>query len=145
MPTGRRSARREAVIVLYQQDLLGLTADSALRRSSTGVVDDYAVRLVHGVDTRRETLDAQITAHITGWTVGRLGILERAILRTAAYELGWESEVPEAVVINEAVTLAKRFCSAEAGALVNGVLAALAAGRVSDPATEVSDDLTDES
>ena len=64
--------------------------------------------------------------HVEGWTLQRLGVLERAILRLAAYELIWEPEVPSAVVIDEAVGAAKRFCSDEAGALVNGVLGSLA-------------------
>lgn len=135
MSTGRRSARREAVFILYQQDLLGLTVESALKRSAGVLVDEYAKRLVYGVGAHRDDLDGQITRHITGWSLERLGILERAILRTAAYELAWEREVPDAVVINEAVALAKRFCSAEAGALVNGVLGALAGSRAQEPAS----------
>jgi transcription antitermination protein NusB len=127
MSTGRRSARREAVFILYQQDLLSLGAAAALQRSRPGGVDEYARRLVLGVQERRQEIDALIDRHIVGWHLDRLGILERAILRVAAYELRWMSEVPNAVVINEAVTLAKRFCSAEAGALVNGVLGAMAA------------------
>jgi N utilization substance protein B len=126
MPTGRRSARRGAVFILYQQDLLGLTAESAIRRSRSVDVDEYVRRLVLGVGLHRVDLDRLISDNITGWTLDRLGILERAILRIATYELVWEREVPDAVVINEAVALAKRFCSAEAGALVNGVLGALA-------------------
>jgi transcription antitermination protein NusB len=144
MPTGRRSARREAVFILYQQDLLGLTADLAMKRMRRGPVaqvDDYARKLVYGVDLHRKELDEQLSRHITGWNLQRLGILERAILRVAAYELVWENETPGAVVINEAVTLAKRFCSAEAGSFVNGVLAALAGsqGRTSGEGSSASD------
>jgi transcription antitermination protein NusB len=141
MPTGRRSARREAVFILYQQDLLGLTADLAMkrtRRGSAAPVDDYARTLVYGVELHRQELDEQLSLHITGWNLERLGILERAILRVAAYELVWENETPGAVVINEAVTLAKRFCSVEAGSLVNGVLAALAGSQGRTPAEETS-------
>jgi transcription antitermination protein NusB len=141
MPTGRRSARREAVFILYQQDLLGLTADLAMRRTRRGTVasvDDYARKLVYGVELHRQELDQQLSRHITGWNLERLGILERAILRVAAYELVWEIETPGAVVINEAVTLAKRFCSAEAGSFVNGVLAALAGSQGRTPAEEPS-------
>jgi transcription antitermination protein NusB len=145
MPTGRRSARREAVFILYQQDLLGLSADAALRRSTGPAVDDYARRLVYGVEAHRPELDESISGHITGWSLGRLGILERAILRTAGYELAWETEVPGAGVINEAVTLAKRFCSQEAGALVNGVLAALAGSRAAETAAESAVEGTDAS
>jgi transcription antitermination protein NusB len=141
MPTGRRSARREAVFILYQQDLLGLTADLAMKRTRRGsvtAVDDYARTLVYGVELHRQELDQQLSRHLTGWNLERLGILERAILRVAAYELVWESETPGAVVINEAVTLAKRFCSAEAGSFVNGVLAALAGPQGRTPAEEPS-------
>ena len=126
MPTGRRSARRVAVFILYQQDLLRITAKAALKRSSGPLIDDYARRLVQGIEEHRDEIDRQISANITGWDLNRLGILERAILRVATYELTWETEVPHAVVIDEAVGLAKRFCSVEAGALVNGVLGAVA-------------------
>ena len=71
-------------------------------------------------------IDCLVEQHLEGWTLARLGVLERAILRVAAYELLEESEVPVAVVVDEAVGLAKRFCSAEAGSLVNGVLGAIA-------------------
>ena len=70
-----------------------------------------------GVDKESEDIDRMLSEHVTGWSLERLGVLERAILRCAAYELCWEQEVPQAVAIDEAVSLAKRFCSAEAGAL----------------------------
>ena len=113
--------------MLYQQDLLKLTAAAAVQRSNNKHVDDYARRLVLEVGGHQEAIDNVITRHVMGWELARLGILERAILRVATYELFWESDVPDAVVINEAVALAKRFCSAEAGALVNGVLGGVAA------------------
>ncbi len=115
------------MFILYQQDLLGLEVGAALARIGGPEIDEYSRRLVEGVAQRRETIDLLLREHVTGWDLDRLGILERAILRVAAYELRWEKEVPEAVVIDEAVTLAKRFCSAEAGALVNGVLGSLSA------------------
>jgi len=120
--TGRRNARRQAVFILYQQDLLSLDVGAALDRADRRVTDAYSRRLVEGVAERRDEIDGLLREHVTGWDLDRLGILERAILRVAAYELRWEKEVPEAVVINEAVALAKRFCSGEAGALVNGIL-----------------------
>ncbi|OFW57131.1 MAG: transcription antitermination factor NusB [Actinobacteria bacterium RBG_16_64_13] len=125
MSTGRRNARRQAVFILYQQDLLGLTWEAALTRIKLTEVDAYARGLVRGVALRQEAIDRLLTEHITGWSLDRLGILERSILRVAAYELVWETDVPEAVVIDEAVELSKRFCSAEAGALVNGVLGSM--------------------
>jgi transcription antitermination protein NusB len=126
MPSGRRSARRQAVFVLYQQDLLGLSADEALARADDPKPDIYAAELVRGVGQHRAEIDETLGRHVEGWSLQRLGVLERAILRLAAYELIWESDVPSAVVIDEAVESAKRFCSDEAGALVNGVLGSLA-------------------
>jgi N utilization substance protein B len=127
MPTGRRSARRQAVFLLYQQDLLELTSEDALARVDSGTVDDYTARLVRGVGEHRAQVDDTLELHLQDWSVQRLGVLERAILRVATYELLWEPEVPPAVVIDEAVESAKRFCSDEAGSLVNGVLGGLAA------------------
>jgi len=126
MPVGRRSARRQAVFVLYQQDLLGLGPVEALARVDEPKPDEYAADLVQGVSKHRDEIDEILGQHVEGWSLQRLGVLERSILRLAAYELIWEPEVPSAVVIDEAVESAKRFCSDEAGALVNGILGAVA-------------------
>jgi transcription antitermination protein NusB len=134
MPTGRRSARRQAVFVLYQQDLLGLSVEDALTRAEDPTPDDYAAGLVRGVASHLAEIDDVLGKNVEGWSLQRLGVLERAILRLAAYELLWEPEVPSAVVIDEAVEAAKRFCSDEAGSLVNGVLGAVAGS--SDEAAE---------
>jgi N utilization substance protein B len=123
---GRRSARRQAVFILYQQDLLELTPGAALRRVDDAGVDRYARGLVLGVAQYLEAIDAVLQQHVAGWSLERLGTLERSVLRLATYELLWEAGVPEAVVIDEAVELAKRFCSDEAGALVNGILGSIA-------------------
>lgn len=126
MSQGRRAARRQAVFLLYQQDLLGLSLADAFGRLNDEEIAAYARELATGVNRERATIDELLGQHMAGWSIGRLGVLERAILRSAVYELRWEPEVPAAVAIDEAVVLAKRFCSAEAGALVNGVLGAVA-------------------
>jgi transcription antitermination protein NusB len=125
MSTGRRSARRQAVFILYQQDLLALKPEDALARAADSAADEYTTLLVQGVAAHRVQIDEMLGAHVEGWALSRLGVLERAILRLAAYELVWEPETPVAVVIDEAVGSAKRFCSDEAGSLVNGVLGSL--------------------
>ena len=113
------------MFVLYQQDLLNLGTPEALDRLVDEGMDEYASRIVSGVEAERSRVDALIQKHLEGWTLERLGVLERAILRVASYELLREEEVPVAVVVAEAVGLAKRFCSVEAGSLVNGVLGGL--------------------
>jgi N utilization substance protein B len=127
MPSGRRSARRQAVFILYQEDLLHLSAQAALDRTHDSAVDPYTEALVRGVSEHLGEIDPLLDGHLEGWEIGRLGSLERSILRLAAYELVYEADIPAAVVIDQAVESAKRFCSDEAGALVNGVLGALAA------------------
>lgn len=95
------------------------------RGATADALDPYTLSLVSGVGTHARDIDDLLSANLSGWTLDRLGILERSILRLGAYEMLWESQIPRAVVIDEAVELAKRFCSDEAGALVNGVLGAL--------------------
>ena len=77
---------------------------------------------------RAEELDRTITDAAEGWTADRLGTLERNILRIGIHELEQESVPPE-VAMNEAVVLAKRYASEEAGRLVNGILARVARER----------------
>jgi N utilization substance protein B len=122
---GRRSARRQAVFALYRQDLLDVAPERALGSYSEVEPGPYARKLLRGTVEERERIDGLIRRHLTDWSLERLGVLERSILRVATYELLEEAEVPEAVIIDEAVTLAKRYCSGEAGALVNGVLGSL--------------------
>jgi N utilization substance protein B len=125
------------VFVLYQQDLLKLGVEAALGRAPENTLADYASRIVRGVGSEKPAIDGLLSEHLSGWTLDRLGVLERSILRVAVYELVKEAEVPVAVVVDEAVSLAKRFCSVEAGALVNGVLGNVA--RVQRP-TESHDE-----
>ena len=143
MSAGRRSARRRAVFILYQQDLLKLGAEAALRREQDEELSDYARQVVLGTEAEREQIDLLVDQNVTGWSLERLGVLERSILRVAAYELLREIDVPVAVVIDEAVNLAKRFCSGEAGALINGVLGSLAAtARAQTPKREADTERT---
>mgnify|MGYP001077233148 FL=1 len=114
---GRRAARRTALVLLYQWDVTG----QELASLHEGEVDDYARSVAEAVVERHEELDRRITEASDEWTADRLGALERNILRMAILELD-EGEIPVEVVINEAVALAKRYSSEDAGRLVNGIL-----------------------
>jgi len=114
---GRRAARRTALILLYQWDVTGQELASLYE----GEVDGYARSLAETVVERHEELDHRITDAADEWTADRLGALERNILRLAIVELD-EDAVPVEVAIDEAVTLAKRYSSEDAGRLVNGIL-----------------------
>ena len=113
----RREARRAAVFVLYQWDVTATPLGSLYE----GEVDEYTRRIVDAVAARTPELDERITAAADEWTADRLGAVERNVLRVAIEELD-EAEVPREVVLDEAVTLAKRYASDDAGRLVNGIL-----------------------
>jgi N utilization substance protein B len=81
--------------------------------------------LVEGVQANRERLDAAIAARSRGWSLGRMPVIDLNVLRLASFELAERPEVPVAVVIDEAVELAKRFSTDDSGRFVNGVLSAL--------------------
>ena len=99
--------------------------DQPLASLYEGDIDPYACELAEGVVERVETLDRRVTEASIGWPAGRLGALERNVLRVAALELE-RGDVPVEVVIDEAVSLAKRFATDEAGRLVNGILGRIA-------------------
>jgi len=116
-PISRREARRAAVFMLYQWDV----TETPLGSLYEDEVDDYTRRLTEAVSARAPELDARITAASDEWTADRLGAVERNVLRVAIEELD-EGDIPREVVLDEAVTLAKRYASDEAGRLVNGIL-----------------------
>ena len=119
--SSRRAARRTALFLLYQWDL----TRQPLASLYEGEIDPFALELAQGVSEQADELDRRITEAAIGWTADRLGTLERNVLRLALYELD-RGEVPVEVAIDEAVTLAKRYASEDAGRLVNGILGRLA-------------------
>jgi transcription antitermination protein NusB len=120
-PVSRREARRAAVFVLYQWDVTSAPLGSLFE----GQVDAYTQTIADRVAAHAAELDAKITDASDDWTADRLGAVERNILRVAIEELA-AGEVPPEVVLDEAVTLAKRYASDDAGRLVNGILGKIA-------------------
>jgi N utilization substance protein B len=115
--TGRRAARRTALVLLYQWDVTG----QPLASLYDGDVDQFTRDLAEAVVEHAPALDERITAAAEGWTADRLGVVERNVLRIAIHELD-SDDVPDEVAIDEAVELAKRYASDEAGRFVNGIL-----------------------
>ena len=113
----RREARRAAVFLLYQWDVTGTELGSLYE----GDVDEYTRTVMEAVAAHAPELDARITAASDDWTADRLGAVERNVLRVALEELD-AGDIPNEVVLDEAVTLAKRYASDDAGRLVNGIL-----------------------
>ena len=121
MALSRKAGRRTALFLLYQWDLTG----QPLGTNYEGEIDEFARGLAEAVAANADELDARISAVSGDWPAKQLGTLERNILRIGVYELE-QGTVPVEVAIDEAVSLAKRYASEDAGRLVNGVLGALA-------------------
>ena len=129
----RSKARKRAVDVLYEADVRGEDRLALLRdRSGTGnpPVPEHTIRLVEGVAEHAARIDALIDAHASNWSIDRLPDVDRAILRMAVFELLWAEDVPDLVVIDEAVELAKTLSTDDSPAYVNGVLGAILAAEV---------------
>jgi N utilization substance protein B len=129
----RTKARKRAVDVLYEAELRGRDRLDLLRErlpDAEPPIPDHTVRLVEGVAEHAARIDGLIDAHATNWSIDRLPDVDRAILRMAVFELLWVQDVPDVVVIDEAVELAKTLSTDDSPAYVNGVLGAILAAEV---------------
>lgn len=124
-PDDRTDARERALILLYEAESKAVPPHEVLA-SQVLPIDDLTRVLVEGVETNQQRLDSAISDHAKGWTLARMPSIDRNVLRIAGFELLGLPEVPVAVVLDEAVELAKRFSTEDSGRFVNGVLSALA-------------------
>jgi transcription antitermination protein NusB len=121
VPT-RRAARERALELAYECEQRGLSAAQLLAELQVEP-DEYARRLVEGVDHNRDEIDALIRKYSEHWALERMPVIDRALLRLGTYELGWIPDTPAAVAITEAVELAKEYSTKDSGRFVNGLLA----------------------
>lgn len=82
----------------------------------------FAEKLVEGIRAHLDEIDARIEGYLENWTLQRIGSVDRNVLRGAFYELFFINETPPAIIINEAVDIAKYFSTRESGRFVNGIL-----------------------
>jgi|RhiMethySRZTD1v2_1073278.scaffolds.fasta_scaffold1876980_1 N utilization substance protein B len=133
----RRRAREFALQALFQADLREVTVTAALADLWGGLMDgegmdegrapeseevEFAQRLCLGVDERRAEIDTLIEECSTNWRLQRMPIVDRNVLRIAAFEVLACHDIPATVSINEAVELAKKYGSADSRAFVNGIV-----------------------
>lgn len=121
----RTDAREQAIMLLYEAEQRCLVSTDLVKERGV-VSEELTYLLLTGVELGRESIDEKIVEHAKGWVLSRMPALDRAILRLAIFELMQRPEVPVAVVIDEAVELAKKFSTDDSGRFVNGVLAAVA-------------------
>lgn len=138
--TARGKARKQALDILFESDIRN---SSPIELLSTRLVDvegpdarpvrEYAQELVKGVVEHRRKIDELISTYAQGWDMDRLPAVDRNVLRIAIYELLWCEDIPDAVAIDEALTLAKLLSTDESAGYIHGVL-----GRISSIKTDLA-------
>jgi transcription antitermination protein NusB len=126
--SARTKARKRALDVLFECDLRSSdTLETLAQRLAQAepTVPEYTVALVEGVVAHRDRIDELIESHAVGWTLDRMPVVDRNLLRIAIFELLWVDDTPDGVVISEAVNLAKDLSTDDSPSFVNGVLAKL--------------------
>jgi N utilization substance protein B len=140
----RHSGREAALQMLFQMEASGASADQVAQlfwRSFEGEAEPegraYAEEALRGVAEHIASVDEKIRAASTHWRLERMARVDRNVLRLGTWELAHRADVPRAVILDEAVELAKAFGTADSGAFVNGVLAQIAdtLGRADERAT----------
>ena len=126
--SARSKARKAALDLLYEGDIRNRPSLELLNERITTLdylIRDYTKELVTGVSEKKSKIDEIILMRAKGWDLDRMPVLDRNILRLAAYELLWLRDIPESVAISEAVELAKNLSTEESASYINGVLAAI--------------------
>jgi N utilization substance protein B len=150
--SARSKARKRALDVLFESEQRSVPALETLAgriAAADPPVSEYTVGLVEGVVANRERIDELLTTYSQDWSLDRMPAVDRAILRLATFELLWRDDVPDPVVIDEAVTMARTLSTDESPGFVNGLLGRLhdlkpmlappQLAATSDPAAEEND------
>ena len=131
--TRRSRAREVALQLLFQRDQNPTVSREDVERFAHDRVRDpslvtFCLGLFDGVGTHAEEIDKRLADAAENWRVPRMAAVDRNVLRLGGYELLFSTETPPAVVIDEAINLARRYGAADSPAFVNGVLDKLRQG-----------------
>jgi N utilization substance protein B len=122
----RRKAREHALQLLFQQDSsqgkTPLGGTSALHPPADKPVDDFVDRLIRGVTRHLSEIDSLIRKHAEHWSLERMALVDRNVLRIAVFELLYLDDIPAKVTLNEAIEVAKRYGDESSSAFINGIL-----------------------
>jgi N utilization substance protein B len=121
----RHQARERALSLLYEAEMKGLAPREVLA-ALAAAPDALATELVEGVAAQGAHIDELVGSAAVGWELDRMPVVDRSILRLATYELLERADTPTAVIIDEAVELAKEYSTEQSSAFVNGVLVTIA-------------------
>ncbi len=121
----RRKSRENAVVLLYQRDLLNKELDLILKTEllAGNKYDAFTLKLLKGVDENISKIDKTIMDIVENWTLKRIAIIDRNILRVAVYEMLFENDIPLKVSVDEAIEIAKGLGQKDdTPKFINGVL-----------------------
>ena len=121
----RREARERALGLLYEADAKATSPDEVLA-SLDLEPEAFAADLVRGVGEHQAEVDELIRRFAKGWTLERMPVIDRTLLRMAIFELAHHPEIPTGAIISEAVALAKEYSTDDSGRFVNGMLGRIA-------------------
>lgn len=126
----RSTARKRALNTLYEadekgQDIPSLLAERIARPGAQTPLPDYAVTIVRGVADHCSDIDHALDTYSTQWTVRRMAVVDRNILRIAVWEMLFEDDVPDKVAIDEALGLAKTLSDDDSPSFIHGLLSAI--------------------
>ncbi|MCI1211286.1 MULTISPECIES: transcription antitermination factor NusB [Bifidobacterium] len=141
----RSTARKRALNTLYEadekgQDFLSLLAERIAQPGAQTPLPDYAIEIVRGVADNRVTIDRALDEHSTGWKIRRMAVVDRNILRIAAWEILRNDEVPDKVAIDEALSLARTLSDDDSLSFIHGLLSALRADKEQYPVRNEDDE-----
>jgi N utilization substance protein B len=127
--SARSKARKQTLDLLYESDirssdLLVLLAsrESDEEGPDARPIREYTKLLIEGIHANKRKIDELITTYAQGWDMDRLPAVDRNILRLGIYEILWATELDDAIVIDEALTLAKDLSTDESAGYIHGVL-----------------------
>ena len=121
----RRKSRENAIIILYQRDLLEKKISEIIESNSLAgkEYDGFTLKLVNGVEKYKKRIDTMIMDVVKNWSLERIAIIDRNILRIAIYEMLYEDDIPLKVSVDEAIEIAKSLGQKEdTPKFINGVL-----------------------
>lgn len=127
----RRASRETTMKLLYQMEINKDEFDEQMERTfeikkMSQSDKDYVENVVKGVSVEKKNIDALIAKYARGWTLERISKIDISILRLSIYEILKRDDIPFSVSVNEAVELAKKYSSDEAGSFINGILSKFA-------------------
>jgi len=127
----RRKAREYALKILYLIDAANIDVEKAMAdihglEEDFDSSDPFVGGLVRGTVQKAPTIDTLIGKYAIGWSLSRMAIVDRALLRLAIFEMFYQDDIPASVSINEAVELANKYSTVDSGKFINGILGKIA-------------------